>query len=97
MEARHSSISLWMPKEMRRSYGTGLWKAILKGKDKFWKFIQFSLGFNEIIRFWDDVWCEDDPLKVEFGAIYNLVKDNKGMVRANSDPFVGGGDVGTQG
>ena len=40
----------------------------------------FSLGDGKRIRFWDDVWCGENPLSVTFPSLYLLVESKGAMV-----------------
>ena len=41
----------------------------------------FSLGDGRRIRFWEDVWCGENPLRVTFSSLYFL-DDSKGAMAA---------------
>lgn len=72
MVTKYGLNSNWGPKEVCDSYGTRIKKSILKGDEKFWRFIKFRLGLGEEIGFWEDSYCGDNPLKEDFTSIYNL-------------------------
>ena len=42
VDAGHDALSEWNPKEARGSYGTSIWKSIMKGKADFWKLFALS-------------------------------------------------------
>uniref|UniRef100_A0A2N9HHH0 Uncharacterized protein n=1 Tax=Fagus sylvatica TaxID=28930 RepID=A0A2N9HHH0_FAGSY len=51
-----------------------LLEALLKWRERF---LKFEVGNGSRIRFWDDVWCLDKPLKVVYPELYRIacVKD----------------------
>jgi hypothetical protein len=55
----------------------GLWKFIRAGWDTFSRFVKFKVGDGSRIQLWDDVWCNDVPLKEAFPGLYCLacIKD----------------------
>lgn len=61
-------------------HGCELWKSIKKVKDIFWKFICFQLGSAREIRFWEDRWNGDSPLRDMFRNLYSLATDPMGRV-----------------
>lgn len=89
--ARYGLLFEWNRKDVRNGYGTGNWKSILKGKFDFWKFIRFKLGSGKVIRFWEDLWGGELPLRYEFRSIYNLALNQEGSVVDNFDVINGGG------
>jgi hypothetical protein len=48
------------------SYGVGHWKNIRRGWREFSSHTRFDVGDNSKIRFWHDVWCGDQALKIGF-------------------------------
>ena len=43
-----------------------LWKFIRSGWLNFSKFLRYDVGDGTRVKFWDDVWCRDRPLKEAF-------------------------------
>ena len=37
----------------------------------FSKFLRYDVGDGTRVKFWDDVWCRDCPLKEEFLDLFN--------------------------
>jgi hypothetical protein len=39
--------------------------------------VTFEVGDGSLIRFWDDVWCTEEPLKLAYPELYRIacVKD----------------------
>ncbi|KAL6330269.1 hypothetical protein AAG906_040193 [Vitis piasezkii] len=62
----------WCSKEVRGSYGVGLWKAIRL----LWEFVSsrtlFVVGNGRRVKFWRDRWCGDEPLCVSFPSLFAL-------------------------
>ena len=54
----------WCSKEVRGSYGVGLWKVIRL----LWELVSsrtlFVVGNGRRVKFWKDRWCGDEPLCV---------------------------------
>jgi hypothetical protein len=67
----------WMSKASSGPHGVGLWKFIRSRWDTFSKFVSFEVGHGSLIRFWDDVWCIEEPLKFVYPELYRIasVKD----------------------
>ena len=62
----------WCTKSMSGAYSVCLWKFIQSGWGNFSKFIQYEVGDGTRVKFWDDVWCRDHPLKEAFPDLYNI-------------------------
>lgn len=82
--ARFGEAYPWESKGVWIRHGYGLWKSIMMVKDIFWKFIQFKLGSKREIRFWEDRWIGNRPLRDVFRNLYSLATDSMGRV---SDVF----------
>ena len=67
----------WMSKASSGPHGVGLWKFIRSRWDTFSEFVSFEVGHSSLIRFWDDVWCIEEPLKFVYPELYCIacVKD----------------------
>jgi hypothetical protein len=59
-------LGSWCSGDISGSHGVGLWKFICMGWQIFKSHFRFDSGEGSKIRFWDDVWCGDIPLKVVF-------------------------------
>ena len=66
-----------MSKSPRGPHGVGLWKFIQSRWANFSKLVTFEVGDGSLIRFWDDVWCTEEPLKLAYPELYRIacVKD----------------------
>ena len=56
----------WCSREARRAYGVGVWKAIRKDWESIRSRSHFVVGNGRKVRFWKDLWCEDQTLKDAF-------------------------------
>lgn len=56
-----------------RPHGLGLWKGICMGREKFLEEIQWKIGRDNVIKFWEDEWLERGSLKNQFLRVYNFV------------------------
>lgn len=80
MVARFGERSCWEAREVRVRHGCGIWKSISAIKEMFWKYIRFHLGSGVSIRFWEDIWVGDSPLKDNFLNIFRLALDPRASV-----------------
>jgi hypothetical protein len=51
----------------------------------FCSYTRFELGDWSKIRFWDDLWCVELPLKVAFLALYDIARENNAFVADHLD------------
>lgn len=56
--------------------------------DIYWSFIHFKLGSEREIRFWEDRWVGEAPLKVSFGSLYCLAVDSRAFVVESFDELI---------
>uniref|UniRef100_A0A2N9H333 Reverse transcriptase domain-containing protein n=1 Tax=Fagus sylvatica TaxID=28930 RepID=A0A2N9H333_FAGSY len=73
----------WTSKMPTGTYGVGLWKFIRSGWNKFSRMLKFEVGDGTRIRFWDDVWCIDGPLKSAYPELYRIVRAKDAFVADN--------------
>ncbi len=59
-----------LPKCPMGLYGVELWKFIHNGWNKFSQMFKFEVVDGTHIRFWDDVWCSDGPLKAAYPELF---------------------------
>ena len=70
----------WCTKSMFGAYGVCLWKFIRSVWRNFSKFIRYEVGDGTRVKFWDDVWCRDCPLKETFLDLYNISRTRDASV-----------------
>ena len=70
----------WCTKSVSGEYGVCLWKFIRSGWVNFSKFIRYDVGDGSRVKFWDDVWCRDCPLKEVFPDLYNISRSRDASV-----------------
>ena len=73
----------WTSKMLTGTYGVGLWKFIRAGWNKFSRMLKFEVGDGTRIRFWDDVWCIDGPLKSAYPELYRIARVKDATVADN--------------
>jgi hypothetical protein len=78
-----SSWASWSSLDPHESHGVGLWKNIRKGWSLFSSHTRFILGNGSRIKFWDDVWCGEMPLKKDFLGLYDIACDKNLFVAAH--------------
>jgi hypothetical protein len=49
-------------------------------KDQFLNYESFKVGNGSQIRFWEDRWLGDQPLKIKFPALFNIVRKKQDSV-----------------
>lgn len=76
---RHTFVVLgWESERVKGRYGCSMWKSILKMKDIFWKFIFLKARSGREIRFWEDRWVGEQPLKESFRNLFSIAFDPRG-------------------
>jgi hypothetical protein len=73
----------WASKMPTGTYGVGLWKFIQSGWNKFSRMLKYEVGDGTRIRFWDDVWCIDSPLKSAYPELYRIARAKGAFVADN--------------
>jgi hypothetical protein len=70
----------WCSLDPPGSHKVGLWKNIKKGWSLLCSHTRLILGNGSRIRFWDDVWCGEMPLKEAFPVLYDIARDKDAHV-----------------
>ncbi|RVX16130.1 hypothetical protein CK203_014543 [Vitis vinifera] len=70
----------WTTREVRESYGTGLWKDIRKGWEEFFLRTRIHIGNGGQTRFWWDMWVGDSKLKDLFPLLFGIAANNSAIV-----------------
>jgi hypothetical protein len=50
------------------------WAGLMATKSKFFRFGQFSIKDGSLIRFWEDSWLGNAPLREQYHVLYNIVR-----------------------
>ena len=70
----------WTTREVRESYGMGLWKDIRKGWEEFFLRTRICIGNGRRTRFWWDIWVGDSKLKDLFPLLFRIAAHNSAVV-----------------
>jgi hypothetical protein len=70
----------WCSLDPPGSHRVGLWKNIRREWSLFSSHTRLVLGDGSRIRFWDDVWCGEMPLKEAFSSLYDIACDKNSLV-----------------
>jgi hypothetical protein len=65
----------WRSRDNAGSHGVGLWKFISRDWHRFSSHFRLSPADGSRISFWEEVWCGNSPLKVEFSGLYNIASN----------------------
>ncbi|KAJ9701144.1 hypothetical protein PVL29_006475 [Vitis rotundifolia] len=66
----------WTTREVRESYGLGLWKDIRKGWEEFFLRTSIRIGNGRRTRFWWDIWVGDSKLKDLYPLLFRNAMHN---------------------
>ena len=81
----------WCSKGVRDRYGVGVWKAIRNGWESFRSHSRFIVGDDTRVKFWKDLWCENQSLEEAFPTLFNLsVNKDSWVAEAREEDGVGG-------
>uniref|UniRef100_A0A2N9HSR5 Reverse transcriptase domain-containing protein n=1 Tax=Fagus sylvatica TaxID=28930 RepID=A0A2N9HSR5_FAGSY len=70
----------WHSKEGRGRHGVCLWKHIQAGWSRFSRYVQYTVGSGDSVRFWVDRWSEEGLLREIFPAIYQIALHKQATV-----------------
>ncbi|WKA03180.1 hypothetical protein VitviT2T_021306 [Vitis vinifera] len=70
----------WTTREVRESYGMGLWKDIRKGWEEFFLRTRIHIGNGRRTKFWWDMWVGDSKLKDLFPLLFRIATNNSAIV-----------------
>ena len=57
-------------------------------KTDFWKFETFIIKDGSQIRFWEDAWLGNSPLRVQYPQLYNIVRKKQATVAEVLSPRI---------
>ena len=81
----------WCSKGVRDRYKVGVWKAIRNGWESFRSHSRFFVGDGTRVKFWKDLWCENQSLEEAFPTLFNLsVNKDSWVAEAWEEDGVGG-------
>ena len=63
-----------MDKFLRKQEDSNFWKGLLSVKDQFLSLGYFELKYGSHIRFWEDKWLGNEPLKLKYPTLFNIVR-----------------------
>jgi hypothetical protein len=67
------------------------WAGLMATKQKFFRFGQFSIKDGSQVRFWEDSWLGNAPLREQYPTLYNIVRYKSNTIKklmATSPPDV---------
>jgi hypothetical protein len=70
----------WHSKEGRGRHGVCLWKHIQAGWSRFSRYVQYTVGSGDSVRFWVDRWSEEGLLRDVFPAMYQIALHKQATV-----------------
>jgi len=65
-------ILVWWTMKIPFAHRIGCWKSILSGLERFKSWVHLEVKNGSRVRFWHDVWCEDQPLKIQFLDLFRM-------------------------
>jgi len=66
-------LNLWC-KSNGRSGDSHFWASLMKVKRDFLRFGNFVIKDGSQVRFWEDIWLGNSPLREQYPQLYNIVK-----------------------
>ncbi|XP_026458788.1 uncharacterized protein LOC113359352 [Papaver somniferum] len=71
----------WVTKMPKCSYGTSVWKSIMKCNSIFTRYVKFKVNNGSRTRFWIDNWLYDHPIKTCYPNLFAITR-GKGLTVA---------------
>lgn len=62
-------------------HSMSLWKAIMHGFDAFVKETRFKVGEGGKVKFWEDNWCGEGPLRTVFPHLFAIASNKEAWVQ----------------
>ncbi|XP_026410423.1 uncharacterized protein LOC113305622 [Papaver somniferum] len=66
------NVAQWIPKTLECTYGRSVCRSIMKFKSSVLKFVKFKVNNGISVRFWDDNWIYDSPIKTCYPNLFAL-------------------------
>ena len=70
----------WRTCEVGGAYGVGMWKAIRMDWAIAGKGMAYVVGNGRRVKFWEDRWCGEEPLKVAFPTLFAIATSKEAWV-----------------
>ena len=70
----------WRTCEVEGAFGVGLWKAIRMDWDIVEKGMNYVVGNGRRVKFWEDRWCEEEALKIDFPTLFTIATSKEAWV-----------------
>jgi hypothetical protein len=58
-----------------KPYDSHFWRGLMHIKDEVLSLGSFDIKDGTMVRFWDDTWMRDKPLKNQYPNLYNIARD----------------------
>ena len=63
-----------------KSGDSHFWASLMKVKRDFLRFGNFVIKDRSQVRFWEDIWLGNSPLREQYPQLYNIVRKKQDMV-----------------
>ena len=67
----------WCTRPTNSPYGVGLWKNISQGWPTFSQHILYEIGDGSRVKFWQDRWCGETFLAVNYPELFRVCRDQE--------------------
>ncbi|KAJ9673635.1 hypothetical protein PVL29_023281 [Vitis rotundifolia] len=82
----------WRTKEVRGTFGVGVWKEIMREANWCWESLEFKVGKGTRIKFWTDQWCGNVVMSQNFPQLFTLAVNRDATVNEVWDTNLGHGE-----
>jgi hypothetical protein len=63
-----------------KPYDSHFWRGLMHIKDEVLSLGSFDIKDGANVRFWDDTWIRDKPLKIQYPNLYNIVRETHATI-----------------